>query len=179
MSQQSLFVDYIVCVFSSAWPCEQSYYRGAGVHHSSAAVIQGKFVGSYLSTISPDYFFIFGEISIFKFLRFFFFLAFVNMETHGRRISTCCFFHRFVRFLPNFIMKNMVVMGGYSLLDDGAKIKNLWHFNEILLGPHEAPPTVFIWSHPNFRTSLTMGEYRLFFFLATDQVKKNCSTFKL
>ncbi len=41
------------------------------------------FMGSYLSTISPDHFFVFSKFSIFKFLRIFF--VFVNMGLYGSK----------------------------------------------------------------------------------------------
>ncbi len=66
-----------VVIFSSAWLCQQSYCHGAGVRRPYTQVSQKplhgsrpNFVGSSLSTISPDhFFFLFSKFSIFKFLR--------------------------------------------------------------------------------------------------------------
>ena len=152
-------------LFSSAWLCQQSYCRGAGVRRPSvnlgfsenAAWIQAKF-GAKLPIRhmpKPFFFFIFSKFLIFIFLRFFFSFS-LTADPMGAQISKRCFSHNSDRFHPNF-MTNMIVRGNicYYFFGDLQKNKTfmvLWNFQPHMSLDHmglefqnATPPTVFIW----------------------------------
>ncbi len=70
-----------------------------------------KFVESYISTISP-FFFFFQNFLIFKCLRFFFFSFSLTWEPKFQNATSPTVS---IRFQPNF-MTNMIIMGEYRLL---------------------------------------------------------------
>ncbi len=98
-SEDLKFVKHLLFFFSSAWLCQESYCRGAGVHRpciirpsvdwgfsETAEWIQAKFYGKLPIRHIFRLFFFF--IQIFHFSKFydFFFLVFVNMRPHWSKI---------------------------------------------------------------------------------------------
>ena len=139
------------------------------------------FMGSYLSTVSPERFFFFFHQS-FQFSKFYILISLsLTWDPMGAKISKRYFshimwFHVIIMWFQQNFMRNMLAIGniGHSFSWRSAKnlkkIMALWHFclqktHGLEIKKQNTIVAVFIQSQPNLtRTLATMTEYRLLLF---------------